>query len=76
MNRTEHLTWAKERAIKELEFTPGEQGISNAFASITSDIRKHPETDNHPAIDLGFSLLMAGHLATESKMREFIEGFN
>jgi len=76
MNRKEHLEWAKERAIGELEYSPGDAGITNAWASIVSDLGKHEETQDHPAIMLGTSLLMTNNLNTQDKMRDFIEGFN
>jgi len=72
MTRAEHLEWCKERALEYVR-----QGdINQAFASIGSDLRKHTETENHLGIELGFQLLMAGHLNTTEKMRKFIEGFN
>ena len=72
MNGTEHLEWAKKRAIAELEFS----GISSAIASIQSDLRKHPETENHTGLDLMTRLVSTGHLTTKEDVRKFIEGFN
>lgn len=43
---------------------------------MASDMRKHPETKDHPAIMLGFRMLLAGQLSTKEAMRKFIEGFN
>lgn len=37
---------------------------------------KHAETAKYPAISLGMQLLMAGHLSSAEKMREFINNFN
>jgi len=40
--RAEHLAWCKERALAYVE-----QGdLNNAFASLISDLRKHPETED------------------------------
>lgn len=50
--------------------------VNQAFASMGSDLGKHPETANHAAIQLGMMMLMGGHLDTPQQMREFIEGFN
>lgn len=72
MNRQEHLQWAKARALEYVE--AGD--MNNAFASMASDMNKHPDTNDHTALTLGFALLMAGHLSTAEQMRKFIEDFN
>lgn len=71
-SRSEHLTWCKKRALEYVD--AGD--LSQAYASMVSDMRKHPETENHPALDLGTMLLMGGQLSTANEMRKFIEGFN
>mgnify|MGYP001617571325 FL=1 len=70
--RAEHLVWCKQRALQYVDIGDVEQ----AFASMGSDLSKHPETANHSAIALGMMMLMGGHLNTPDKMRTFIEGFN
>jgi hypothetical protein len=70
--RAKHLLWCKTRALAYLE----QDDTTNAYASMTSDLRKHPETEHHPAIMLGMMLMMSGGLSTTNEMREFIEGFN
>ena len=72
MNRQEHLEWCKKRALEYVD----ENNLSQAYASMVSDLRKHPETANHSAIELGMQLLMNGCLDTTEKMRKFINGFN
>jgi hypothetical protein len=72
MNRKEHLEWCKTRALEYTEIGD----LENAWASMASDIRKHEETKNHPAVELGTMLFMSGYLDTKAKMREFILGFN
>ena len=72
MNRTEHLQWCKERALEYVD----KDELVNAFASMGSDLDKHSETENHRGIDLGISLMVAGHLSTDEEMRKFINGFN
>jgi hypothetical protein len=72
MTRAEHLAWAKGRALEYAD--AGD--TANAFASLASDLNKHPETTGHAAVELGGMLLFAGHLSTPAKMREFIEGVN
>lgn len=72
MTRTEHLEWAKKRAIEYAD--AGD--TANALASMTSDLDKHPETQGHLGIQLGMMLMMDGHLSTPEQVRKFIEGFN
>ena len=70
--RQEHLAWCKERALVYVNLGDIEQ----AFASMASDLGKHPETANHSGIQLGAMMLFAGRLTTAQDMRKFIEGFN
>jgi len=72
VKRQEHLDWCKKRALQYCD--RGE--LENAWASMASDLDKHPETQGHSAIQLGMMMLMGGHLSTVDKMRKFIEGFN
>ena len=67
--REEHLEWCKERAREYLN--TGDE--TNAWASFASDMKKHPETANHSALELGMTLLMTDNM---KDMRGFIEGFN
>jgi len=72
MTRKEHVEWCKKRALEYVD-----QGdITNAFASMGSDLNKHSETTNHPGIMLGMQMMMIGKLSTQEEMRRFIEGFN
>lgn len=72
MTRKEHLKWAKKRALEYVD-----QGdLSSAFTSMVSDLHKHPELQNHSAIELGILLLAGGRLSNREDMRGFIEGFN
>lgn len=72
MTRAEHLAWCKQRALEYVE--RGE--LNDAYASMASDLDKHPETEKHGAVGLGMMMLMSGHLSTPQKMRDFINGFN
>lgn len=72
MTRQEHLEWAKQRALEYAD--AGD--IQNAFASMASDLGKHPELANHFGIQLGMMQLMGGMLNTPAEMRRFIEGLN
>lgn len=72
MTRAEHLAWCKQRALEYVD-----QGQNQAaYASMASDLNKHPETANHAAISLGLMLMVGGHLDSGPEMRRFIEGFN
>lgn len=70
--RAEHLAWCKKRALAYLD--TGD--VQEAYASMVSDLTKHPETERHPAIEMGLMLMLGGGLATVADMRKFIEGFN
>jgi len=72
MNRQEHLEWCKKRALEYVDMGD----MSQAFASMLSDLRKHPETENHPAMKMGAQMMFANLLTTSKEMREFINGFN
>jgi len=72
MDRTEHLERCKKRAFKYLDMND----IEGAWGSMCSDLSKHPETENHIAINLGMTLFMTGNLNTIPAMRNFIDGFN
>ena len=70
--RAEHLGWCKSRALQYVEMG----NLSGAWASMISDLRKHPETADHAAISLGNMVLGGGHLNSATEMRKFIEVFN
>ena len=72
MSRQEHMEWCKRRAMEYVD--AGD--VQQAFASMASDLGKHPETQEHIGITLGMMQLMGGMLATPHAMRQFIEGFN
>lgn len=72
MTRAEHLQWAKERALEYVD--TGD--LPGAFASMASDLNKHPDTQGHAGIELGTLQLFSGFLKPPDEMRRFIEGFN
>lgn len=71
-SRAVHLAWCKERALEYVD--AGD--LQNAYASMASDLNKHPETAGHIGIGLGMMQMIGGHLSTPDAMRHFIEGFN
>lgn len=68
MTRAEHLDWCKQRALEYAE--RGE--LSDAFASLVSDLRKHDGTRRHPAIKVGAEMLWSGQLNSVAAMRDFL----
>jgi hypothetical protein len=72
MTRDEHVAWCKQRALEYVE----RGDVQNAYASMASDLGKHPETEGHPAIQLGMMMLIGGQLSSPTDMRRFIDGFN
>lgn len=72
ITRADHLDLCKRRALEYVN--AGD--LQNAFASMASDMGKHPETMNHAGIQLGMMQLISGHLNSTEAMRRFIEGFN
>lgn len=71
MMRDEHVAWAKQRALEYCD--RGE--CANALASMGSDLNKHEETANHPAVEIGAMMMVMGELSNSRDMRRFIEGF-
>lgn len=74
MNRQEHMQWCKDRALEYVDMGDNQQ----AFASLASDLGKHPETDGARKLcgELGMPMLLMGHLDSPEQMRDFINGFN
>ena len=70
--RNEHMIWCKKRALEYVE----SGDIAGGYASMLSDLKKHPETADHIGIGLGLMLMMNGKLSTAREMKTFIEGFN
>ena len=72
MDRAEHLQWAKDRALAELDAG----STANAVASMASDLGKHQELEGHPGINLGMMQVAGGFMTTPEQYRKWIEGFN
>jgi hypothetical protein len=68
----EHLQWCKDRALVYAD----RGDITNAIASMCSDLRKHPETANHAGTQLMVMLVATGKFDRPGELRKFIEGFN
>jgi hypothetical protein len=90
--RDEHLAWCKFRAFRILDEVKAEdsfgapperfpeplveKAIHEAWQSFSSDMQKHPGTQDHGALSLGLLGLMSGHYRDERSLRDFIDGFN
>jgi len=72
--RQEHLAWCKQRALAYLDQSPPD--LKEGFASMSSDLEKHPETQGHIGNVMGVMMLLNGQLNTVEAMRDFIEGYN
>lgn len=72
MTRGEHLNWAKVRALEYLD----DGDLKNAVVSMLSDLRKHPELENHAGARLGVGLMLGGMLRDRHEIRRWIVGFN
>ena len=70
--RTEHLDWCKKRANDCID----NGDVSEAYASMCSDLQKHAETAGHMGIELGMLQIMGGMLSGANDMRNYINGFN
>lgn len=72
--RKEHLDWCKQRALEYV--AAGD--LNEAFASMASDLGKHPETEGARKLcgELGIAMLASGQLNTPEAMRKWITGFN
>lgn len=71
MTREEHLAWCKQRALAYAD--RGE--VANAVASMCSDLRKHPETEDHAGATVLTLLAAGGLLDRPGELRRQIEGF-
>jgi len=72
MTRDEHLEWCKGRALEYVD----NNDLTQAFASMASDLGKHKETEGHAGIELGMLLLMNGGINSQDRVKDFINGFN
>jgi hypothetical protein len=72
VTRAEHLAWCKQRALEYAD----RGDVTNAIASMASDLGKHPETENHGAMELMMMMAMVGKFDRPGELRKFIEGFS
>lgn len=70
--RDEHIEVCKKRALEYLD--AGD--LTNAFTSMLSDVRKHPECENHPGLMIGTGfMLLPGWIQNPQEIRRWIVGF-
>jgi hypothetical protein len=73
VTRDERLAWCKERALEYVD----RGDVSQGFASMLSDLRKHPDLESHIGIQLGVGLMLVpGWITNAHEVRHWIEGFN
>ncbi len=73
MTRKEHIEWCKQRAIQEMDHS-GDP--SQAYVSMASDLRKHPETNSESLIQLCVMQMMMPNSTTRQAAIKFLNGFN
>jgi hypothetical protein len=74
MTRDEHLEFCKRRA---LEYLDRANDPRNAFTSMLSDLRKHPELENHAGVRIGVGFMcLPGWIDNPHEVRRWIVGFN
>jgi hypothetical protein len=70
MDRDEHLTWCKERALEY--WRDGDLG--NAVASMTSDLGKHDETQGYNSFIMALGIIYVAS-GDYDGVKRWIEGF-
>jgi len=71
MTRSEHVEWAKGRALTFLPDDP-----AGAVVSMLMDLERHPETARMVSGPLGQIGMMEAADGDPESVRRFIEGFN
>jgi hypothetical protein len=72
ITQDEHIEWCKKRALEYLD--AGD--VTQAFTSMLSDIRKHPDCKNHPGLEIGVLFMMLpGWIQDREEIRRWIVGF-
>ena len=71
MTRDEHLAWCKRRALEYVD--AGD--LTNAVASMGSDLKKHPDTDNPTLSGLVRIGMMYVTDGDKAAVQRWIEGF-
>lgn len=72
MTRAEHLAWCKQRAHEYLE----KGDVTNAVASMMSDLKKHPETQTQVGGILDQIGMQAAMNQDRAAAKRYIDGFN
>lgn len=72
MTQDEHIEWCKTRALQYLD--AGD--VRQAFTSMLSDVRKHPDLENHAGLLIGAGfMLLPGWIDNPVEVRRWIVGF-
>ncbi len=70
--RDEHLEWCKQRARQYVD----DGALSDAVASMASDLRKHPDTDGPHIPVLVLIGAMDAQRGDANAVRRWVDGFN
>lgn len=68
-SKDQHIKWCRERALRML----GCQRPLMVLTELLSNLRSHPETRNHAAIDAAHKLLVQGKLRSKESVQYFVE---
>lgn len=72
MTRQEHLDWCKKRAHEYLD----RGDVTNAIASMMSDLQKHEETAHSATGILAMIGMQAASTGDQQAAKRYIDGFN
>ena len=72
--RTAVIVQARQRALLALLADPGPGGVLEALTSLLADLRAHPYTRAHPAIEDATGRTLNGQLTDPDDVREWIRG--
>lgn len=70
MDRAQHLSWVKKRALRYVE----RGDLAGALVGLTADMARHPELADHPALREITLKAIRGDLHTQEQVRQFIDG--
>ena len=72
--RDQHIVYARQRALLALLADPGPGGVLEALTSMLADLRAHPATRAHPAIEDATGRTLNGQLNDAAEVRTWIGG--
>lgn len=70
-SKDQYIDWCRERALRMLN----SRLPLVVLTELLSNLRSHPGTRNHPAVDAAHRLLSIGKLMSKESVRYFVENF-